>query len=155
MITVRTEVYVKEISGKSFTDFMLNCDDAAYRNWWPGTHLAFHTLKRYPGDTGNVVYMDEYVGKYRVRMKGMVLKTVPGKEIVWQMKKFVALPVRLSLTVKDNGNGVHITHTIYAGFNGAGRVLDPLFRLYFSRGFIQAMDDHARSEFPMLAGLLR
>jgi hypothetical protein len=155
MITVRTEVYVKGISGKSFTDFMLNCDDDAYRNWWPGTHLAFHTLKRYPGDTGNVVYMDEYVGKYRVRMKGLVIKAVPGKEITWQFKKLIKLPVRLSLVVEDDGGGAHITHTIFAGFNGIGAVLNPLFRLYFSGSFVKAMDDHARSEFSMLAGLLR
>lgn len=155
MIKITTEVDVKGINGRSLTDFMLNCDDAAYRKWWPGTHLAFHTLKKFPGDVGNVVFMDEYVGKHRLRMKALVLKADPGKEIVWQMKKFIKLPVRLSLKVKDADGGVHIIHTIHAGFNGAGRILDPVLRLYFTRGFEKAMDEHARTEFPRLAGLAR
>jgi hypothetical protein len=29
-------------------------------------------------------------------------------------------------------------------------VLDPLFRLYFSRRFAAAMDEHVRKEFPLL-----
>ena len=50
----------------------------------------------------------------------------------------------------DFAGGVEITHTLRAGFRGAGRFLDPLLRLFFSRGFAQALDDHVRTEFPML-----
>ena len=50
--------------------------------------------------------------------------------------------------------GVHIAHTITAGLRGPGRVLDPLLRLYFSRGFARAMDEHVRAEFPKLRDVL-
>jgi len=155
MITITTEVDVKGITGKAVTDFMLNCGDENYRNWWPGTHLAFHTLKRFPGDTGNVVYMDEYVGNYRIRMKAVVVKAVPGKKLLWQLKKFFRLPVRLLLRAEDTGYGVRITHTIYAGFSGPGRVFDPVFGIFFNGNFRRAMDEHARTEFQKLSAVLR
>jgi hypothetical protein len=41
-------------------------------------------------------------------------------------------------------------HTIRAGFGGVRRVLDPLLRLYFSAEFAAAMDEQARTEFPLL-----
>ncbi|MCP4757687.1 MAG: hypothetical protein GY866_43065 [Proteobacteria bacterium] len=47
-----TKVNVKGISGEAVSNFMLNCTDEDYRNWWPGTHLVFHTLKRFPNDEG-------------------------------------------------------------------------------------------------------
>jgi hypothetical protein len=62
----------------------------------------------------------------------------------------IKLPVRLSLDLTDDESGVAITHTIEAGFKGPGRLLDPLIRLYFSRKFAAAMDDHVKTEFPLL-----
>ena len=150
MLTLQTIVDVQGLSGKQVTDFLLKCDDEHYRKWWDGTHLQFHTIKRYPDNIGNVVYMDEYVGKRRLKMQAIVLKAVPGKEIIWQMKKGVRLPGWLSLSVEDIDDGVRITHTLTAGFNGIGKALDPLLRLYLSKDFEQAMDEHAKIEFPKL-----
>jgi hypothetical protein len=62
----------------------------------------------------------------------------------------IRLPVRLVLEFADYAEGVAITHTIEAGFRGPGRVLDPLLRLFFSPAFIDALDDHVKTEFPML-----
>ena len=150
MLALQTIVDVQGLSGRQVTGFLLNCDDEKYQKWWDGMHLQFHTIKRYPDDIGNVVYMDEYVGKRRLKMQAIVLKAVPGKEIVWQMKKGVRLPAWLALTVEDIEDSVRITHTLTAGFNGIGKVLDPLFRLYLSKEFEEAMDEHARIEFPKL-----
>jgi hypothetical protein len=44
-----------------------------------------------------------------------------------------------------------VRHTIRAGFRGVGRVLDPLLRRYFSPAFAAAMDQHVKTEFPLLA----
>lgn len=98
--------------------------------------------------------MDEYVGERRVRMKGVVAEAERGRRIVWQFKQWVLLPVRLTLEMADRDGGVALRHTIRAGFGGAGRVLDPLFRIYFSPEFASAMDEHVRTEFPMLRDLL-
>ncbi len=154
MIAVRTEVAVVGISGRSVSDFMLNCTDEDYQNWWPGTHLAFHTTRRFPNDLGNLVHFDEYVGRRRLKFEGVVVKSIPGKEIVWQMKKVVRLPAWLVLEFDDNDEGVVIAHTIKAGFAGIGRLLDPFLRLYLARGFEKDLEEHAHIEFTKLAEIL-
>ncbi len=92
MVTIKTEVDVEGLTGKAIYDFLINCTSEEYQKWWKGTHLRYRTLKRYPGNIGNVVLMDEYIGKYRVALNGVVLRAVPGVQIVWQMKKIVKLP---------------------------------------------------------------
>ena len=154
MIAMTTEVSVSGISGRSIYDFMLNCTDKDYQDWWGGTHLAFHTTRRFPNDLGNLVYFDEYVERRRLKFEGVVAKIIPGKEIVWQMKKVVRLPAWLVLELKDNDEGVVITHTIKAGFAGIGRLLDPFLRLYLNKGFEKDLEEHAYIEFAKLAEIL-
>jgi uncharacterized protein YndB with AHSA1/START domain len=154
MITLQSIVRVARLRGADLLGFMLACTDEQYQAWWPGTHIAFHTAVGRPGQVGSVSYMDEYVGKRRLRMKGIVTEVVPGKRVVWQFKRIVRLPAWLTLEVEDEAGGVTITHTIQAGFRGMGRVLDPLLRLYFTEEFELAMDEHAQAEFPMLAAML-
>lgn len=155
MIELQSQVRVSGVSGAEVLDFMLTCTDEQYQAWWPGMHLAFHTLTRRPGDVGNTVLMDEWVGSRRIKLHGIVTQVVPGRRIVWQFKQLVRLPARLSLEAVDAGDGVVLTHTLQAGFKGIGSILDPLLRLYFSDEFARAMDEHARTEFPMLGERLR
>jgi hypothetical protein len=117
--------------------------------------LQFHTIESRPGYVGNVIVMDEYVGRRRLRMKAVVTEAVPGKKVAWQFRQGIRLPAHLILEVADEAGGVALTHTIQAGFRGSGQVLDPLLRLYFSPEFERAMDEHAQAEFPMLAARLR
>jgi hypothetical protein len=148
---------VNGLTGREITDFLLDCGDEAYQAWWPGTHLELHVLKHGPGDdhVGDVVLMDEYVGSRRVRMAGEVIEAVPGARIVWQFRPYrLRLPVRLTLALSDEERGVRLRHTITAGWSGRGRVLDPLWRLYFSRSFAGAMDRHVHTEFPLMRDLL-
>lgn len=154
MISVQSTTYVPGVRGQQILDFLVHCDDEAYQRWWPGTHLRFRTREAHPGGVGNVVFMDEMIGKRRVRLSGVVTELVPGRKLVWQFKALVRLPVRLVLELDDDAAGVRVTHTIRAGFGGIGRILDPLFRLYLTRDFARAMDEHVRTEFPRLAGVL-
>jgi hypothetical protein len=155
VLTIQSKVYVEGLTGREVTDFLIDCDDAAYQAWWPGTHLASHTVKRVPGDVGNVVYMDEYVGKYRIKMSAVVTEFEPGKRFACRMKKGILLPGWLYLDFVDDDEGVAITHTLEIGYPGAGKILDPLLRLRFSAQFEREMDEHARTEFPKLGELLR
>ena len=155
MITLQTRIVVPGLTGRQITDFMMNCDDESYRRWWPGTHLALHTIKRFPDGIGNIFYMDEYVGTHRIKMTGVVTALIPGQMLEWRFKLLVPLPVRLLLELVDTPAGVEITHTLRAGFKGFGRILDPAFRIHFSKKFAKAMDEHARSEFPKLQQLLK
>jgi hypothetical protein len=150
MLRIESRFFVARISGKEITDFLLDCTDERYRQWWPGTHLALHALARGRDHVGDVVLMDEYVGKRRLRMLAIVLHVVPGQKIVWQLRKGVRLPVWLILELAERDGGVDLRHAITAGFRGVGRVLDPLLRLYLSAEFAAAMDEHARTEFPLL-----
>jgi hypothetical protein len=151
MLTIQSTVAVDGITGRDISDFLLDCTDDAYRRWWPGAHLQFHTVARGGTDhVRDVVYMDEYIGARRVRMTGTVAAAVPGRTIVWQLRPRIPLPVSLTLELADRGGGVTVRHTIRAGFTGAGRILDPLLRLYLSQRFAAAMDQHVRTEFPLL-----
>ena len=152
MITLQSRTHVAGVSGAQIIDFLLNCDDAEYQRWWPGTHLHFHTLRFRPGDVGNTIFMDEMIGRRRVRFTGVVTELIPGKKLVWQWKH----AARLVLEFQDDAKGVRITHTLCAGFPGPGRLLDPILRkLYLTKEFARAMDDHVHDEFPRLAALLR
>jgi hypothetical protein len=155
MIRLQTDIRISGLNGREVTDFMLNCDDASYEAWWPGVHLQFHTERRLPGDIGNVVYMDEYVGSFRLRVHAVVITVLPGAEIAWQFMWGVRLPGRLSLRLKDESEGVAISHVVEAGFRGSGRMFDPLLRVWLTRDFSDALDEHVRTEFPKLRDLLR
>ncbi len=62
----------------------------------------------------------------------------------------INLPARLSLEFADYEGGVAITHTVQAGLGGAGQILDPLVKLFLSSAFAAALDDHVKTEFPLL-----
>ena len=154
MLALETTIRVDGVTGTEVFDFLVDPDDESYRAWWPGTHLEFHTVARGEAHVGDVVYMDEYVGSRRLRMSATVRAAQPGKTLVWQLKKGISLPARLCLELDDYDGGVTIRHTTRAGFRGAGRVLDPALRLLFSRSFADDLDQHVRTEFPLLRDLL-
>ena len=156
MLTFETSIRVDGVTAGEIFDFLTNPDDESYRAWWPGIHLQFHTLERGESYVGDVVYMDEYVGKRRLRMTAIVTQAIPGRRLVWQLKRRVRLPAWLAIEVEDyDDDGVLITHTTRAGFRGAGRILDPVFRPFFSHTFADDLDQHVRAEFPRLRDLLR
>jgi hypothetical protein len=155
MITIESRLHVPGLRASEVLDFLLNCTDEEYRAWWPGTHLHLHALARRPDHIGSTYYMDEFVGRYRLRMTAVVCALEPGKRIVWQLKRGITLPAWLTLDLADDAAGVVITHTVEAGYRGLGRLLDRVLRLYLSRNFERALDEHVRTEFPMLRNLLR
>jgi hypothetical protein len=88
-------------------------------------------------------------------MAAEVVEAVPGEKLVWRLRRWgTRLPIRLTLDLDPHQGAVALRHTITAGWPGLGRVLDPLWRLYFSGSFARAMDEHARAEFPLLRDLL-
>jgi len=155
MVTLLTEIRVDGIAGAEIFDFLANPDDESYRAWWPGIHLQLHTVERGDDHVGDVLYMDEYVGERRLRMSVIVTEAIRGKRLIWRFKRGIKLPAQLELEFSDYEGGVAITHTVRAGFPGAGRVLDSALRLLLSRAFANDLDDHVRTEFPLLRDLLR
>lgn len=154
MFTLRSDVYVEGLHGQQIFDFFMCPTDEAYRRWWPGTHLEFHPLDGEPGQVGLRLLMDEYIGRRRVRMSAVVLEAEPGRRIVWQLEKFVRLPVWVQFDLADDPQGLTVTHTLRAGFSGWAAVFDRLVRLILNGAFERDMDEHVRTEFPRLQPLL-
>jgi len=155
MVVLQTRVFVKGITGKRVTDFFINCTDSDYQRWWEGTHLEFHTINRTTDGIGSLVYFDEYVGKHRLKFKGRITDHAAGKRIEYRMVRGLSLPARLVIEFQDRPYGVDIVHTVKAGYQGMGKILDPLIRLYLSDAFEKALNKHADTEFSKLGDLLR
>ena len=158
MLTVATELTVAGLTGEEVTDFLLHPREDRYRAWWPGTHLSYRLLRPAPraGHVGDVVRMDEYVGRRRLRMTGEVVEVVPGERVVWRFRKWgLPLPARLTLTLTTRDGDVRLRHAVTAGWPGPGRVLDPVLRLWFSASFAAAMEQHVTTEFTLLRTHLR
>ena len=116
MLTIESRVIVPELTGAEITAFLLDCTDVGYQAWWPGVHLQLHPLAAGGVDhVGDVVLMDELIGRRHVCMTGVVIAAEPGRKIVWQLKKGIRLPVRLALELTNQDGGVAIRHTITAG----------------------------------------
>jgi hypothetical protein len=158
VITLQSRIDLDDVTAREVTDFLLNPRDDAYRAWWPGTHREFHVVRAARGGdhVGDVVWMDEMVGPRRVAMTAEVEEALPGERVVWRLRKFgLRLPIRVMVTTRSDDAGVTVYHTITAGWRGPGRLVDSLWRGYFSPSFARAMDEHARTEFPLLRELLR
>jgi hypothetical protein len=155
MFTIQSKLHLDHITGIDIFNFLINPDDREYQRWWPGTHLEYRLVKHSPHHVGDVVYMDEYVGKHRLKMTAIVTEAQPGKKIVWQMRRWIRLPVRLSIELEDDNKGVVLTHTIWAGAGGVGKIFDRLLRVYLSDEFAQAMDEHCKTEFAKLSDVLK
>lgn len=155
MLILETKIRVDGVAGAEIFDFLADPDDESYQAWWPGVHFQLHTIERGDDHVGDVLYMDEYVGKRRLCGSAIVTEAVRGERLVWQFKKGVKLPARLVLEFSDYEGGVAITHTVRAGMRGAGRVMDPALKILLSRAFANDLDEHVRTEFPLLRDLLR
>jgi hypothetical protein len=149
VLTIESSVFVDGITASEITEFMLNPTDDRYRAWWPGTHLQFHVIAGTPDHVGDVVWMDEHVGSRRLRMSAVVVEAQPGR-IVWQFKRWVRSSAWLRLEVVDQAGGCLVRHTVEVGYDGLGRLLDPILRLYLSPRFAAELDEHVHTEFPRL-----
>lgn len=155
MLVIESRVDVAGLSGRDVTDFMVACTDEQYQSWWPGTHLQLHVLGGTTGEVGDRMVMDEFIGRRRLRLHGILEAVEPGRRLVWRFHKVVPLPARLSLELSPIPGGVAVRHLITAGWRRIGRVVDPLLRLYFTPRFTTDLDAHVRTEFRLLSDHLR
>jgi hypothetical protein len=155
MVVLETRVSLEGVTGRRVTEFFIHCTDSDYQRWWQGTHLQFHTINRTAVIIGSLVYFDEYVGQHRLKCKGKITEYAAGKRIAYRIVKGLPLPAWLVMEVQDRPGGVDIVHTVKAGYQGMGRVLDPLIRLHLSTSFEKALNEHAHAEFSKLGDLLR
>jgi len=136
---------------------MINPTNHHYSSWWPGEHLQFHITK--PSDAnhlGDIVFMDEYLGKNRrLTFHAVVITANYPNKIEWQMiKAKVRLPAIVELELTDTDEGVQLKHELRIGYSGIGKWLDPFIKLYFNQSFQKALTEHCEIEWFKLAEYL-
>jgi len=157
MIKHTVELIVPNACAEQFYDFMINPTDERYSEWWQGEHLQFHIVKH--GDEnhlGDLVFMDEYLGKpRRLTFHAVVVTAETPNKIEWQMKKAgLRLPAIVELTLHDSDEGIKLKHELRIGYSGIGKLLDPFILLYFNKGFQKALTEHCEIEWFKLAEYL-
>ncbi len=69
-------------SAEDVFDFLVNLvDDETYRAWHPEDHVALRWIKGEPWKEGSVVYAEEYIHGKLHKLKFLVAKVVPNREI--------------------------------------------------------------------------
>ena len=157
MIRHTTKLTVPNAKAEQFYDFMINPDNDRYRAWWPEEHLEFYITKRGADNhLGDEVYYDEYLGEERrLKFFAVVITADCPNIIAWQMKKAgVLLPAVLSVEFTDTPEGLHINHELRIGFGGAGKILAPFIKLYYTKSYADALEKHCLEEWPRLAEYL-
>ena len=157
MITHTVKLTVPNATAKQFFDFMINPSDQRYREWWPGEHLRFHIIKKgRKNHVGDLVFMDEYLGKdRRLTFHAVVVAASNSRKIVWQMKKaMLKLPAFVLFELKDTEEGVNLKHELRIGYPGLGKLIDPFIRLYFNKSYQKALKKHCEIEWYKLADYL-
>jgi len=146
---------VPNANAGQFYDFMIDPNDEQYRKWWPEEHFQFHiTRNGEENHIGDRLFFDEKIGpKYRLSFHAVVLTATRPNRIVWQMiKAGIHLPAYLELRLIDSSDGVVVEHELRAGYkNFPGKILDPFIKLYLSKPFQKALEDHCMIEWPKLA----
>jgi hypothetical protein len=141
-----------------FFDFMVNPSPETYARWLPGEHHKFHVVKRNKNTpVGDLIYFDQHIGtKYRLKFYATIRIADNPKHILFQMRKFgIDLPGYLDLKFCDTADGLILIETIRIGFNGFGKLVDPVIRLFFSKSFFSEMNNHHKREWVSLAEILQ
>ena len=157
MILHTVKLTVPNATAKQFYDFMINPTDQRYSDWWPNEHLQFHIVKHgNENHLGDIVFMDEYLGKTRrLTFNATVIKANRPNKIEWQMiKAKLRLPAVVELALNDTDEGVYLKHELRIGYSGIGKLLDPFIKLYFSKSFQKALEEHCKIEWYKLADYL-
>lgn len=162
MFTLETRAHVAGLSARAAYDYMIVPPAHDFQAWWPGTHLVSRVLRRgvgptgEPNDVGTVVYLEQMIGPFHVRETAEIVEAIPGRSFTRRIFVVgIRLPIFITFDLEDTADGVTITHTIRAGWRGFRRILDPLFRLYFTKAFAAALDEHLLTEYVLLREVAR
>ncbi len=80
-ITLTDSVEIKTTPEKIFDFLVKLVDDESYHIWHPEDHVALRWIKGKPWEEGSEVYAEEYIHGKLHKLKFIVTKVVPNKEI--------------------------------------------------------------------------
>ncbi len=80
-VILTDSIEIKTTPEKIF-NFLANLvDDERYRAWHPDDHVALRWIKGQPWEEGSVVYAEEYIHGKLHKLKFVVTKVIPNREI--------------------------------------------------------------------------
>jgi hypothetical protein len=103
-----------------------------------------------------MVYMNENLGEKRcLSFHAVVVKANRPNKIIWQMMKFgIKLPAFVEFELQNFSDELLLKHELKLGFNGIGKLLDPIIKIYFNKSFQEALETHCNIEWYKLRDLL-
>ncbi len=70
------------------------------------------------------------------------------------MKKIIMLPVWLNLYIEELEEGLNLIHQLSIGYNGIGKLLDPLILFLLPKDLEHELNEHAKIEFTNLSKVI-
>lgn len=160
MIIIPVDVKVKGLSAKDAMMFLIDCNDEMYSKSWPGVHIQKHRTKQGgPDHIGDVVYAFEHVGKGSLEVTMEVTKFTPYSYLEFRCKAGwigSLIPIIFYAEAEElPGDILHFKNTFKVGWNGIGKIFDPIIRLNFSEEFLAALHHHVSIEWQMISDSLK
>jgi hypothetical protein len=100
-ITLRDSIEIRATPEMVFGFLSSLVDDRSYRVWHPDDHVALRWLKGEPWKQGSVAYAEEYVHGKLHKIKFLVTKVIPNRQIEY-------VPLSRILRTYFPGNGFTI-----------------------------------------------
>lgn len=97
-------------------DFLCNIvDDESYRAWHPKDHVTFRWLKGPPWQEGSIGYAEEYFIEKLHKLKFIVTKVVPNREISYvPFSRFLRRYVpKMGFSIEPKDDGCFFIATIH------------------------------------------
>ena len=80
-VTLADSIEIKTTPEKIFDFFANLVDDESYRAWHPDDHVALRWIEGQPWEEGSVVHAEEYIHGKLHKLKFVVTKVIPNREI--------------------------------------------------------------------------
>ena len=153
MIIINTKIEIKGKTPKQIYYWIFDLDDKKYKKWHP-THREWKTIKRTPNEIGSIVYLDEQFYHFRLKLTGELVEVKPNSILLYKLKSPIS--GYLSLSFELTKIGTMVIHEVRVGYDGMfSRIVDWFLRkLYFTKSFEKALEEHTNEEFKNLEMLI-
>jgi len=155
MITLATEVEVKGKTPEQIIHWFMSLDNETYKKWHP-EHMAWKTIKLTPNFVGSIIYFDEKIGAFRMKLTAEIVKAEPNRFLVFKLKGFMPIQSYLSLSLQPTSSGTKVIHEVKVGNGG---IFTKAVEWFLEKSglvgwFEKALNKHAQEEFKNLEQLI-
>lgn len=151
MIIFKTAIKVNGVTPKQITDFFMNMNTKRYMEWHEG-HIAWDVLEYDNKKLPKRIDMEERFHGLHMKQHFEIIKYVPNKLILVNVKHHRPVESLLSLSFAKKGNGTIVTQKITFT---AGRIIDWIItKTGLFNNFRKFSSEHAKEEFKNLEKIL-